>query len=338
MSKWTVILLFALVCGCESPVELEIPGDYQAKLIVESHFSPDSVWWIKVGKTTSLLDSFSTSSELIIPDAKVILFGDNNFLDTLYHDEGGVFRSVHAHQPVSGVTYTTQVSAPDFSQVEASSTAPLLNSTLLSVKRVAVDDSLETETYSLRFQVEDRPGRNYYQASVSQVVPLCKSDSFRVKIQDTPETLLYYDRLTFQSNSPLFRDFVETIDDPTLPVIEENFRIPYFSDRLFESSTQQFQITFESRSLESIPSYFILEIWALSEELLAYERSLAIHDINFGFPNIAHTTPIHLYSNVENGLGVFAGFTRDVYRFDEQQNEWEENVLEYNRETLRPCQ
>jgi len=81
MSKWTVILLFALVCGCESPVELEIPGDYQAKLIVESHFSPDSVWWIKVGKTTSLLDSFSTSSELIIPDAKVILFGDNNFLD-----------------------------------------------------------------------------------------------------------------------------------------------------------------------------------------------------------------------------------------------------------------
>ncbi|MCY4232433.1 MAG: DUF4249 family protein [Bacteroidetes bacterium] len=337
MSKWTVILLFALLCGCESPVELNTPEDYQAKLVVESHFSPDSLWWLRVRKSASIMDTISTSSELITPDVTVIISGENNFSDTLQYDTRGIFRSVHVHRPVSGMIYTTQVSATGYPQVEASSEAPILKSNLLTVSKIDVDDSLGTETYSLRFQVEDMPGSNYYQASISQAVPFCDSDTAGIVIHDAPDALLYYDRLTFESNSPLFRDFIETLDDPTLPAIDENFWRPYFSDKLFESTIQQFEITFESKLLKSIQSRFILEIWALSDELFAYERSLAIHDINFGLPNIARSTPISLYSNVQNGLGIFAGFTRDIHRFDSQQNEWQEDVLEFNIEEIQPC-
>ncbi len=269
MAKWVAFLIFAFLCGCQSPIELEIPGDYQSKLVVESHFSPDSQWTVRVGKSIAVVSTISTPSELILPDATVILYGDDNFSDTLKYDDHGLFRSSHVHRPLSDITYTIQVSDTGFQQVEASSMAPQLKSGLLSVNKLSVNDSLGTEKYSLQFHVEDLPGRNYYQASISQVLPLCDTDSSGIIIQDTPDVLLYFDRLTFESNSPLFRDFIETVDDPTLPAIEEDFRIPYFSDKLFESNTQQFEITFESVSLKSIPALFFLEIWSLSEELFA---------------------------------------------------------------------
>ncbi len=83
----------------------------------------------------------------------------------------------------------------------------------------------------------------------------------------------------------------------------------------------------------------MLVLTALSNESFAYERSLELHDIFLHTPNILQTSNrLAVYTNVLNGLGIFAGYTSDVYRFDTEGNEWQEDVLGVGTNELQPCQ
>ena len=111
----------------------------------------------------------------------------------------------------------------------------------------------------------------------------------------------------------------------------------FLSDQLFEATTQEFEITFEPTVFDFVSPYFILELSALSDDLFAFERSLVLHDYYLFGPNITRSSPAVVYSNVVNGLGVFAGYTSDTYRFDAEGNEWEEDLVLVGSNNPQPC-
>ena len=338
MRKWVVILLFTAVCGCETIVDLEVPGGYQSRLVVESIFSPDSLWRVEISKSVPLRD-ITMRSELMVSDAMIAIFGENNFRDTLRQIDYGVYQTAHGHRPEQGSVYRIQVNVDGYPQATASSWAPLLQSELLNVERLAIDDSSATENYKMRFRLADRTGRNYYRLDLFQVAPFCRDETWGGRrIGDDPRDVRDYSRLTFQSSSPSFRDYPEAVDDPTVPDFEDLFWSAFFSDQLFEATTKEFEITFEAMVFESIRPHFMLVLTAYSDDLFVFERSVSLQDLYVGLPNFIHTNPVEVHSNVLSGLGIFAGYTSDTYRFDGDGNEWQEDILGVGADELEPCQ
>ncbi len=118
-------LLFFLIAlsGCQTIVDLDVPNGYQSKLVVESQFSPDSLWKVKVERSVPLGD-ITEPSGLIVEDAKVVVTGEGNFRDSLEYLGNGIYRTLHDHQPIPDVTYMVQVNVDGFPEAEASSWPP----------------------------------------------------------------------------------------------------------------------------------------------------------------------------------------------------------------------
>ena len=331
-----LILFFVVFCGCESALDLDIPGGYDSQLVIQSHFTPDSLWEFRVGKSAPVRGTIDPN-ELIVPDAKIVIFGEDRFRETLHYVGHGIYQTAQGQRPIRGISYTVQVSATGFPQAEASSWAPPLKSKLLEVKRTAKHDSLGTEDYELRFELEDQPGSNYYRMALHQVVPLCEREGWGIFVEDVPGNVIDYWRLVFQSNSTSFRDYIETVDDPTIPYQDDDFWGPYFSDKLFEATTKEFKITFEATIFESIHPHFSLVLSSLSEDMFVFERSIVLHDLFLAAPSIAQSNPAVVHTNVVNGLGIFAGYTNDTYRFDAAGEEWQEDVLGIGIGEIQSC-
>lgn len=337
MRTWSILLLVIAFCGCESVIDLEIPSDYQPKLVVESHFSPDSLWTFRVGKSIQHSETIDPA-KLIVPDARIVILGEDSFRDTLEHRDGGIYQTAGDDRPLSGIRYEVQVDAPGFEQVEASSLAPILESEFFHFERLERIDSIRTERYVLRFRIMDQPGKNYFTLNLSQVVPFCKTEDSWIRIEDDPGYATRYSVIPFRSQSSSFHAYVETVDDPVFPNLDNEFWTAYFSDQLFEATTQEFEITFEPMIFESIPPRFMLVLSVLSDDLFAFERSLVIHDYFFYGPNISRSSPPVVYSNVNRGLGIFAGYTNNTYRFDSEGNDWTEESIGLGTHDVKPCQ
>ncbi len=330
-------LLFFLIAlsGCQTIVDLDVPNGYQSKLVVESQFSPDSLWKVKVERSVPLGD-ITEPSGLIVEDAKVIVTGEGNFRDSLEYLGNGIYQTLHDHRPIPDVTYMVQVNVDGFPEAEASSWAPPLTSKLLILEREAPVDSFYPDHFRLRFELTDRSGTNYYRLRLFQVVPICSDDGSRI-FRDDPTSSKGYRRISFRSRSPSFRGFPDAVDDPTIPTLDDKFGSAFFSDQLFESTTTEFEITFESMRLESVGTYLMLIVTVLNNDLFAFERTLSLHDIFLDVPNITYMKSVEIHTNVRNGLGIFAGYTSDTYRFDAEGNEWTEDVLGIGTGDISPC-
>ncbi|MCY4170667.1 MAG: DUF4249 family protein [Bacteroidetes bacterium] len=331
------ILLIALLIGCETIVDVEIPGGYESKLIVTSHFSSDSLWTIEVSKSIPLRDD-ATPSDLKLSDAQIIISGEGSFRDSLHQIDLGLYQTNLNHYPVKGVTYKVDVTVDGFPSASATSRVPSLASELLSVDRIQTEGASEPERYTLRVRLVDLPENNYYKLNVYQAVPICRDSTGGLAFEDNPNYSLAYDFLTFESKAPSFHEYIEAVDDPTIPDIEDEFITAYFSDELFESTTRDFEIIFEPMTLKSVNPYFMLKLTAFSDESFAYERSVELHELFLEIPNLLQTSNrLTVYTNIENGLGIFAGSTSDKYWFDANGNTWMEDIRGIGQGEIQPC-
>ena len=337
MCKWKVILLLGVCCSCETVVDLDIPKDYQSKLVVESLFSPDSLWKFRVGRSVPQVKNIELN-EFIVSDATIVISDEKHFLDTLQYIQDGIYHSLGGHRPKSGRTYKVHVTANGFENVDAFSWAPPLKSKLLELIHVLPVGPSETERYTLRFTITDGPDNNYYRIHLYQVIPFCRNANGYIVAGDAPGYAKNYQTLVFDSKSPSFHAFVETVDDPLYPNVENMFWDAFFSDQLFKGTTQEFEITFKPTTFESFSHHFMLVLSALSDDLFAYERSLVLHDYYLFGPTITRSRPEVVYSNVSRGLGIFAGYTNDTYRFDAKSNEWQEDSLPIGFNDVPSCQ
>ena len=194
--------------------------------------------------------------------------------------------------------------------------------------------------YRLRFKVTDLPGKSYFQLILHQVAPLCRGSYGGIRIHDNPAAVLDYMMLPIGSSDPSFFHDAAELDEPpnALDDASTPFFTPYFSDRLFENATREFEIVFEPTTFKTeIEPRFMLVVSGLSEEQVRYDRTLLLQDEYLFLADPIFTNPIDVYSNVEGGLGIFAGFTNNTYRFDLAGNAWEEPEVGIGETPLPAC-
>jgi len=341
------LTFIVLLCACENPIDFQDFGTYTPTLVINNYFTPDSLWSVRISKSIAINEP-SLLSELFVRNAKVLIYSASNPNTILTHTENGIYRSRSGLRPMAGENYTIEASSLGFQTIRSTSSAPKLNTQFVSIHAVDSIDFAQRQlpTYRLRFRVIDLPGKSYYRLKLYEVAPTCsdKIDGYTRLDPHGGHTQLDYHLVTSlkSSEASFFSDPI-SLDEPPDPLygdFSSAFNTVYFSDRLFEDTHQEFELFFEpyiSLSTNFVSTHFMVEISGLSEDYFLHERSRLLQFEYLDPSDYLFTTPIELYSNVERGLGIFAGYSIDTYRIDSKGNKWVESDIGLGEHPIPLC-
>lgn len=342
-SLFIVFLATGALNACETVVEVAVP-EHTPQLVVHGFFSPDSVWAVRLDRSADIT-GFEDVRGLFVRDATVSVADANgSFSETLAHAGNGIYQAASGNRPVPGVAYTLRAEAPGLPAVQAVSSVPAATASIVELEYlrafeavtevVTFNDHTVTEeigsfeVYRARFRITDPPGANYYKLKLFQWSPIGEErfSGYR-PVEDEPGNPTEFREISFGSNDTSFRDdsYAYFFDEPELGG-EYAFYGALFADELFEGKTKEFEITFTARSFETVESRYELEFSVLSADYFTYHHTALLQGNTLDGIAIEtallQTPPTPLHSNIEEGLGVFAGYAVHTFGFDGEGNVW----------------
>jgi len=220
-----------------------------------------------------------------IENATVTLYADDQFLETILHSGNGIYVGATVIQP--NRKYTCIASIPGFEEVIATDSIPNCT-TLINISHTdmaGVDK--EGNTYpSVSFTFEnDTSSEKYYEVLIK---------------------ILQYD--SYHYVTPIF------ITDPVL--LNEGLPLAIFSNEMIKGNCYTMTLNYTTGEIggrdgvsHTILHPLILEVRSISYHYYLYAKQLHLYEQG-RYPEIAGGVilPAQLYSNINNGLGIFTGY------------------------------
>ena len=297
MRKSFVFLVFPIISvACTTVVDFDIPQN-KPKVVVNALFSPDSVWRIQISRSNSILDTNLSFGFVSIGDAVVTILDQNNqFVETITGIPTGLFGDFFSYsykgktKPMPGQSYTVQVAVKDEPNIKAINKVP----TLVSITSVEIDSSRfisDREPIEMDITFKDPGGeKNYYTVKVI-------GDSYYIPNKDTVW-------VTREIN-------VKVVD----PSLNEEFKESdrFINDNLFNGKNYTLHLKLFSQPYwgpqSPVTVHARVILVSISEEYYKYFTTKNLQDYTNGDP---FAQPVQVFSNVENGLGIFAGYSSSV--------------------------
>lgn len=290
-----VAVLTLTASTCERPADVEISGP-DPMLVVVSNFSDQRVLQVQISKTIS---AFAGGGIEYVEDANVELFEENEYIETLNlvaPQNQSPYYTTYELKPKVGVRYTIRVDVPGFRTVNAqSSIPPQIGIEQLQVSDVYqrdLDENNRQFQYKITLSFSD-PGRakNFYHLKFFQQIKEYEQIEEKIII-----TNVHQKEITFS------------------PLNDNNNQLAYFSGGvLFEDGildghtiTYTFPLQISIRTDRELLGKVVAELRAVSEEYYLYHTSLSRQREN---PGVPFTEPVIIYDNIENGQGIFAGYS-----------------------------
>ena len=324
-------LLALCFTACETTVEVDIPRD-ATKPTVNAFFTPDSVWSVALSQNRYILDNNRFKS---LPEATVEVWqGEQLVTELQYQGENvlkgySIYRATDAY-PQADDDYTLRVSHPDYGDLIASSQVPSPPQ-IVSVTFDVLDVRQEGQfvnnqiAYGLTLHLDDPPQENFYSLSL-----ILRFEDFGTIDINGNNMLLIEDNdllVSIQSDDPVVDNAFSSYRDELL-----------FKDVSFNG--QQYEMKVYGAFETDDPRYFQLfdEGFALNEEAYDKEGNIVrqagdttgvntLHailrntteeyynynytrDLQVSVENNPFAQPVQVYDNIENGLGIFAGYSQ----------------------------
>ena len=282
-------LLICILTSCEK--EVHIPIEYtEPKLVINSLFNTDSLWEVEISASQYIYD-FGTIP--LINDAAVTINNSTGNTITLVNQGNGLYTS-GTEKPQTGQVYSINVSHTNYEN--ASSTNQLPGE--LQVSNIELQDQTmvsgeQFRKISITFQ--DSPDPDFYMIRIV--------GGFWVETYDSlgmpDSSLIPYPMWVF-SQSPAVENSNPNNMQPTI----------IFKDELFNGTQYTIDLLVEEYIFggekENIKDIYI-SISKISEEYYWYEKSYQAYVSSQN--NQFFSQPVQVYTNIENGLGIFAGFS-----------------------------
>lgn len=263
-----------LMASCEKEIPFNAEDDVN-KLVVNSFLGPNlNQVVVHVSASQSLLN---TNEIQFLPNAVVKLYKDNALLGNMISDGGGKF--IFTHTPEIGASYRIEASHFGFESVRAETFIP----TVPQINSISTP-SFDNEEYLFNVNLHDNGNQeNWYQ------LLLIQTDEF-----GTSPFIL-----SFKCNSPLLPQSNSTIGD------NENYysNDAFFTDNAFNGGNASLPI----RAYIGSP-YTDIQFLNCSEEYYLYKKTLIQY---YNVNDNPFSQPVQIYSNVEGGLGIVAGYAFD---------------------------
>ncbi len=271
MNKIVFIIISALLfASCEKFIDMEIP-DEGRKITVNSFINDQQNPTVYLSQSRFILDG--DYSFPLITDAHVTLYKGETQVTTFNHVGDGIYMADYVCE--KGNSYTLKVSRGN---EEVSSTTHIPESVpfqLIDTATIISQDMYQSTPY-LRF---------------------------RIKIEDPVQDVNYY-MISFKNKGyPISfytrESFVENGTDRFL-----NYAI--FSDKLINGQSRVLTLDIETYNFMEEVNPLEIYVNAISKDMYLYYVQLSkYYEAQGGFL----AEPVMVYSNIQNGLGIFGGYT-----------------------------
>ncbi|MCF6242218.1 MAG: DUF4249 domain-containing protein [Bacteroidales bacterium] len=309
--KKNIIIAFIIVAifsSCEKTITIEIP-DNGRKLVVNSLFTGDSVLSLSLLESKYILDeSFSDYYRYeydSVSGAKIDLYENEQFIEQLNEISKGKYQSNYIIK--TDKDYQIKVLAENFPDLSAESYVPEKPEILgLEVYDTRDEEGYEVTGFTLRFKDNPEQSNYYFIEAFEKVV--MKDQSWETG-NDT--IISYTNSLNVYSSDPNAYSDDWGLGEGILLNDEllngEDYLFKFFA---YSSSYYYYDEYGNSYPDENIISVtYVVYLNSISKDYYQYYKSLSKHlEAQYEF----FMEPVQVYTNVENGFGIFAGYSSDV--------------------------
>ncbi len=281
------LILFLLISSCQKDANLNL-RDYESHLVANCFLTPDSALSVDLSESvrSDLKPDFKpvTGARVIISDQR------SEFLLA----ETGKGRYIHPFRPIPGESYSLEIVPAEGKGLFASTTIP--SSPEIKVHSIPADSIVQ-------LTIKDKPGeRNIYW------VGLQFYDWNRQSLYNMPY---------ISSNLILFDDFNRVRGEDMSGLMQYSY---HFYARLEDTAFRGGEVTFELSYLwpdwdpgsDTDRSYAY--VISADEHFDRYMKSALIqYELGVISDLPVFHTPINIYSNIENGRGIFGSYTLSLH-------------------------
>lgn len=296
--RFVAVLIVIFLFSCTKELDLKIPSLPQ-KVVVNALFCPDSIMKVYVSLSAGMDENIPK-----VENAVVKLYEDGIFKQLAVHQSDGLYNTFIL--PKAGKKYRIEVEVSGYEMVWAESTVP--PNTLVSSFSCKLLEGTDPEDWGFH------------------------NSETKLTFQDDPGNLNYYELLfyTLNSNVKTYAEMVGARLDVTDLSIKTDGELDFnpqqyfFSDQLFNGIEKTILLNWfggeyiDPVSGESVKQIFYADFKTVSPEYYNFRKSWTKHvfnqntDLHYDDPIalLFLGDPVEMYSNVQGGYGVFAGFNK----------------------------
>lgn len=309
----SILLLVSLIMilpACEKEVPLDVEKTDQ-KLAILCTFSPGEPFNVELAKSISLFHS--NPNDDLVDDAEITICSDTYCAPAFPLPTNDFSNPNSKYQssddliiPEENKDYNICVKIDGFDPISAQSVIPQLSeishSTVGEITKYSSEfDSIQDYNIRLAFKFsDDQDEDNYYHAKFYQVLDNVSSANLA-----DPDTIAL-----LEANQGF-----SLIDDKLSGGFTVTSGGVLFKDVTFNKSLQElvFEPNFSFDNTKHEPVEIIIELRTVSKEYYDYYSSAYRQNSQ---ANVPFSDPTIVFSNVTNGLGVFAGYNKDRVNSD----------------------
>ena len=289
-----LLLIFSALTLSNCTKEIEFDAqDIAPRIVVNSLFTNDSIWAAHISRSVGVLE---TTSYTTINDANVNIFDANaNLVTTLTHQGNGLYTSPTGLTPQANQSYTIEASASGYESVNASNSIPS------AVPIYQLDTVTSTNS----------DGETILEATITFQDPPNISNYYMLEVYVTGTWINEGEQDTIEIREPLQISCddinVETVNRFNFGGFENTYLYLMVKDQNFDG--ENYSLTFSVinyAELKDMDLFGEIRLVNTSEEYFNYLKSFNMYQRTINNP---FATPVQVYSNVNNGMGIFAGGT-----------------------------
>lgn len=289
---FVLIALSVLLGACRTKIDWESP---------ELDPSPTVNSFVVAGKPikvfVSLTGEFNDTPVAICENATVELYADDAFVETLEYSQEGFYLSELIVEPK--VEYRCVVNIPDYETVTCSTTlpSPMQIIGIEHISQAVVDEEGTTQPALILSFTNISTRLRYYEVVINLYKKSHSSDDFYV-----------------------IHPWIIQVVDPVL--LNEGLPILVFSNEMIEDDSYTMAINYATSGASYSPSTgwvgnvypFTVELRSVCYDYYKYAKQFYLYVNANDEPLIGQGTivPFHMHSNVDNGYGIFAGYSSVV--------------------------
>lgn len=286
-----MVVFFA---GCELVVDVDVPVEPPV-LTLNAFMIQDSVWSAQLSLSRHILDERDHQP---VTDGVVVIYQYDHAVDTLAGDGNGLYTGDHT--PVPGETYEIRATSATYGTVRGTSYVPLP----VAIDTVEVDlpsgsgpGGSFVDKFFIKLRMKERAEeKNFYQ--IAAFVEQTWRDG------RTGQTHITRRMLLMSSKDP-------SIDNENVGSSEGIF----FKDLLFDGRDITLSLESEYWQIQGGPARLHFFLRTISEDFYRYKTTALLQNETSGNP---FAQPAGVYNNIENGFGIFGGFSQSVFVYEKK--------------------
>jgi len=288
-SLFLLLAILSLLASCRTLVQDEFP-DFEQKPSLNALFSAGDTLKVHV----SLASKLDSTRLTVVENAAVDLYVDQVFKEQFTYTQNGIYASTVIAEPQK--EYSCKVNVPGFEAIECSQVLPS-KPNIISIEHINIagKDEEGTSYPAIKLTFENSFEREaFYEIEIRNIRRF--GDEVYIGIPD-----------------------IHFIVDPV--ILNEGMPIALFSNDLITDSLYTMLLNYTTHSASSRDNGpwrteiypFVVELRQVTEDYYRFKKQLHLYEQGrFADGIITSITNTNLYSNIENGYGIFAGYSSFV--------------------------